>query len=914
MFPRWIHLSESERSCFRVAVAFLRNRLQERATVEWALRLDVREEVKRLAVLAVLDDISDQQLADPWLSAWRLIEEAWGTPISHRALDGAAHILEARIKGGDRSGTLIKEIVHLVEPVIEVKPLTESHISIRKLPRRPRSINDLMSVNLTSGKPIDPSKLGLNSIEDAGFLDELAHQLDSAVLRGLSIGHRIGWSEALRSWRLRQIHRVYFVPVNDRPPEEHEPDEFNRGIAPSVKLLHASVSRLADIELDRALGFVQRWYGMLTPIHTRLWAAFARDRRFASAKEVAAFLLNCTDHKFWDVQQYPEIAELRAIRFGDFDRGDREGILARLRRRPPRSHWSKKLDRTRVEKARVYEVTRELRRIEIAGARLPDNQRAWVADQLVHFRDLQQMTRLDAGFPGMPKARWVPPNPDNKYDLLEGTERLEALEAALSATRQGWDDGPAERAWDWMRQQDRARLLIADFEVAPNAGSDYPRVWERFGWAHAPSRLMDDGTPNTESVDPIAEAARVLTLIERLTERAIRAAIEGIAAWLSVWQETLIELERTAPVWLRIWPFAVAATNESAPEEIEADLNVIARTNDDEPTDSDTLNTPAGKLIGVFLVACQKAGATGRPFDSDHNLCAMRDAAISAIGRSALIVRQRMIEGLPWFIHVDPEWSKQQLLEPLLANDQQALTLWRAVAHQTHFTKVLEVIGEPMADRATDFRLGRDTRSSLVWSLVIESLHAFREHRSPAVPNARIQQMLRSLDDEVRAYAAQTLQRFVTELSHKGEQDSNSPSAEVLFREAARPFLEQVWPQERALATPGVARALADLPAACGEAFAEAVNAIERFLVPFECWSLLDYGLYGDDNGESKLSLIDDYEKAGALLRLLDRTIGTAEGTIVPMDLGNALEQIRHIAPQLADTQPFRRLGALSRQ
>src|SRR5690606_8923645 len=113
----------------------------------------------------------------------------------------------------------------------------------------------------------------------------------------------------------------------------------------------------------------------------------------------------------------------------------------------------------------------------------------------------------------------------------------------------------------------------------------------------------------------------------------------------------------------------------------------------------------------------------------------------------------------------------------------------------------------------------------------------FREHRSPAVPNARIQQMLRSLDDEVRAYAAQTLQRFVTELSHKGEQDSNSPSAEVLFREAARPFLEQVWPQERALATPGVARALADLPAACGEAFAEAVNAIERFLVPFECWS-----------------------------------------------------------------------------
>ena len=70
-----------------------------------------------------------------------------------------------------------------------------------------------------------------------------------------------------------------------------------------------------------------------------------------------------------------------------------------------------------------------------------------------------------------------------------------------------------------------------------------------------------------------------------------------------------------------------------------------------------------------------------------------------------------------------------------------------------------------MADLTTDRRLGRETRRSFVFSLVVEGLHAFREHRDPAVPYARIQQMVRTLDDEVRAYGAEAVQRFIREVS-----------------------------------------------------------------------------------------------------------------------------------------------------
>jgi hypothetical protein len=190
------------------------------------------------------------------------------------------------------------------------------------------------------------------------------------------------------------------------------------------------------------------------------------------------------------------------------------------------------------------------------------------------------------------------------------------------------------------------------------------------------------------------------------------------------------------------------------------------------------------------------------------------------------------------------------------------------------------------------------------------------------VPNSRIQQTLRTLDDEVRASAANAIQQFVRELSAhapdegqpEAKKQQNAASAAALFRSAAAPFLRDVWPQERSLATPGVSGAFADLPATSGDAFAEAVDVIARFLVPFECWSMINYGLYGEEGGAKKLAVINDEPKAKALLRLLDLTVGTSEGAVIPHDLTDALDQIRSVAPSLADAPAFRRLSTAARR
>ena len=120
--------------------------------------------------------------------------------------------------------------------------------------------------------------------------------------------------------------------------------------------------------------------------------------------------------------------------------------------------------------------------------------------------------------------------------------------------------------------------------------------------------------------------------------------------------------------------------------------------------------------------------------------------------------------------------------------------------------------------------------------------------------------------------------------------------------------MRNAWPQERSLTSPGLSDRLAKLPAIARGRFAEAVDTTERFLVPFPCWSMLNYGLHGNDDGTPKLAMIDDDAKASALSRLLDRTIGTAEDAVIPHGLGDVLAQVRKVAPNFAQMPEYRHL------
>jgi hypothetical protein len=900
-------------------LGFLEKRLSEQETVTWASNLNPNQHIERLAIGHLLNSNGSSGLAEPYATAWRLIEESWGQGEVEEGASTAIYGVQERLRAGERSGVLVSMIVSCVAPRLKIESRGAGwQRLVDKKVTRPKTFDDLISVALTSGDLVDLKVLELDKIKELQFLNALATELDAAVARGLDMGRRIGWDGNTQFWQLGFLYRTHYAPPEPGSDEDNEPDAYHRGIAPSVKLLHAVVSRIAALDFALGRQFARRWQLSDSPIYRRLWAALARSPGLISIGDVIEFLSKLSERQFWDVSNFPEIAEMRALRFSEIDSITQEQIFARLRRLPPRSLFPKRAEASRLNEVRSFWAFREMKRLEIAGTTLPPSDQAWLMSGLNKFPELGAAD-IEEGFPDSPRARSIPYNPDVRFDTLVGIPRLRALEAAFGTERDWWGDNPSGSAVDWILQADKVELVLEDLESAGARASEFPLVWNRFGWTHKPAK---SSTGSQESIQSVA-AGRVTAILLQLSDETLSAAIEGLSEWTESWKKEVVAAQSGFLVWSRLWPLAVAATNAVQKRSDEdSDLSVRGGAPDNkEPMDLDTLNTPTGKLTGVFLAACPRlpppsATLPNIPpaFLEGSVPQQMRDIVISAQGRSGLIVRHRMIEQLPYFLRADHDWTSENLVAPLLSEDTSSLALWRAVGRGTRFTDVLRIIGVAMTEKATDKRLGRDTRKSLVFSLIIEALHAYREQREPAVPTSRVQQMLRSVEDEIRAYAANAIQRFVRDLSKRDGSGQPAQSAANLFRESAAPFLRETWPQERSLATPGISAALADLPAVSGEAFVEAVAAIERFLVPFECWSLLNYGLYGNDGESRRISLIDNEPKARALLRLLDLTIGDSEGSVVPHDLSSALEQVKNVAPNLSEIPVYRRLSTLARR
>jgi len=903
--PEWWALSVTEQDIYHSAFRFLSDRLEERETIAWALKLKPEERAKRFAIRELLSSGRKKDLSATWREAWYLIIENWTRPVIERNSHTGVYEVRQRLVNGENMRGVVSAILELVTPRLDIRMTGSQYGVKRKNTKRPKSWEDIISCTLTSGSLLEIDELKLETIVDRDFLFTLATALDDLLVSSLDLARRIGWDGEHNYWVIGEMHRVYYVRDVDEDGRKNEPDDFADGLVPAVKLLYEVLARLANVDLASVTSFVVRWKPTDSQVHLRLLAALYRNPRMVSNEVLNSFFMNLNDRQFWDLRRYPEVGELRAKRFNDLGPEIQTEILKRIKKGPPSSHWPRAVDRDRVKDARQHNAVQEMKRIQLAGGNLPQTELDWLEERLLKFPELVKMKKVEEGFPEGMKAHSIEPKPDLRFDALQGEERLSALEVGLVQKRSWFDE--KGNAGDWIRVPGNCLLLISDFESVGDGGASYSNVWDRFGWTHSPA----DGAKSENN----SEGTRILKLIEKLPIRTIEKAINGISHWIYNWRQFIPGNDIGNVTWLKVWPIAVAATNVGKSED-EIDLNTVAKVvGDGEPKDLDTLNTPAGKLISVFLKGCPTLAEGLEPFGKGKPLRVMRDAIFSASGRTLLIAQYRSVENLTYFLHADQEWADKYLIEPILSEDTKALVLWRAISRRIQRPKALHVIGDEMASRALDLRLGRESRCMLVRNLVIECLHAYWFRRDSAVGHPKVQQTLRSVEDEVRSAGAEILQRFISDSanSQKSAEDP-IPLPEDLYFRAVKPFFQEVWPQERSLSTPGVSRALADLPSTVGNAFTDAVDMIERFLVPFECWSLGDFGFYGVIDDQLKFEKIDSHEKASAFLRLLDRSIGTQENAVIPHELADALDQIRQVNPKLSETRPFRRLEAASRR
>ena len=321
MIPSWTTLGDEDGGAFWSAVDFLKSRLTESDTIEWALHLRHDQRIERMAISHLLDNTTGLVLEElqehPWAAAWRIIQESWSQDSIEE--HDSVHVFDIglRLHAGDRSGSVVSAIVNLVAPRLKVEPVDSFTWNFIKKPGRPKTLSHPISASPTSGRLVDLHKPGLPKLTDTSFLVILANSLDATVSHGLDMGRRIGWDGVSDLWKLGSMHQVRYARYPHGGSGQTESDIDHRGIAPSVKLLHAVVTRIAELEPALARPFVQRWRVAGSPIHIRLWSEPRLNRVLISAQGVEEFFLGLDQRQFWELNEFPEIAELRALRFGD---------------------------------------------------------------------------------------------------------------------------------------------------------------------------------------------------------------------------------------------------------------------------------------------------------------------------------------------------------------------------------------------------------------------------------------------------------------------------------------------------------------------------------------------------------------------------------------------------------------------
>lgn len=876
-------LSQTERNVFELTCNFLDGRLKERVVILWAANLAEAQVAEREAIDTLL--FRAKRLDEPYRTAWAAVIEHWKRPAAESEHD--RHLL--RLAEAPLGGDQVKVIVDAVRPFLTVEdPDRYAAFYRRKKRRGAPQIGDLIDIGISSGDIFTPTDLGLAKVDDTVFLVELAKSLDAALFVGLALAERFS-STGGRQFTSFRVRRVYFVEPNGENGE-NDPDRHSQGFAPCTKLLYAVVARLAEMAPDIASGLAASWRTNDMPLYRRLWAAWARNGRNVSSDEVFAFLEGLTDDEFWDRNHRPELAELRAVRWSSLAPVQRSAIEKRLKKGPSAKSISTRLDKAERAEQKKRRSLVEFRRIEAAGGVLSIAVKTWVEQTAGAMAEPPPILETVTG--DFVRGPYVvsEPLPDGAdFGELPTAERASALFDAL--LRDDGFDGDAHGAARYIGNHPEAALPLID--RAEGNPDRLRAVWKAVGYYVRPADLnvsRDEAGEEIVRSLPVAEA--ILARIVGLDVDTARGVIEPLTYWMDSWDRLLGKSADFLPAIRALWPLAAAAVNES----------------DSDATLRDAVySSPVGQLMTALVHALPPRADPVIFAAAPWNEVLGELAAVDGEARRQM--RYRLLGLSGYFHHADPAWAAANLFVPLRDAKGEDIALWGGFAEAgIPRPEVFDILGASLVDAVGDAAVDESDRRALADMAVWSDIHA-RVSGADVVPlsAASVQQMLRVGGPEVRAAAASSMEDF---LSGRLQGKVDVDRAFEIFRST----FAAVWPKERTLNAALVSKELAGLPATAPGRYAEAAEIVMPYLVPFDCWSLHDYGVYEGPFGEKVIGKVESKDDAKAFLAVLDATVGESDQAVIPRGLDRALTYVAHKDARLENDRRFQRLLTLSRR
>ena len=892
-----------DKANYEITCAFLKSRLTDSDAVHWAATFDRHFDPGDLSIIrrAIGELLDRNEIPDPWASAWRWIQDSWSARQRHNAFD--AHRAADRFRAGDRSANLVDAIARLVELRLFAEPAWPQ-IGRRK----PKTVTDLLSIQFGEVDFVRRDNLDFAEIDDADFLLTLCHELDRQLSRAVGIARRLygeqGWKASSKSLLLGLESGPMIGDLDS------DPDAVGFGIGPLLQMLYSALRRTAELDAELASIVPKRWQHERSFVHRRLWAAVAVDEDIVAGEDVGDFLMAISQNEFWDFEGLPEICALRAQRFRDLSERQQMLVAAKLRQGPPQFRWLRHLDAKRFTDYRNRRTLREFQAICDSGVTLATED----ADLVASFEHIRPYPDPRDPPPGStPRVYWGT-EPDLKFDSISESDLPDALEAALAAERSGRHGAGYGTAGGWVKIAKNWAKIIGGLETRPRGGADYRHLWDCFAVAHDPG-------PSDGPIEPErwVQGARVLALLDKRPLESVGHDISGISWWLSHWKTLATSTASGVLTTLKFWPLALRDTERSLLSRRLEWIKIDRRRKrywSTEHVEISALNTSAGRIAGVLAQALLKATTDASVANASVISAQIRERLVSAPGLGGMIAKYHLGLRLLHLWQDDREWTEENIIAPMLNGDDEVLTLWMAFVRASSSTAVkelVEALGEGMVQKTIESRLDSRTRMALAVLLVRYFLYARWEGwEEMDLVNETCQSLRQSETDVLADVAYRALLGF---LDHGPAPETPASEAEVRaerFERAVKSVLKDVWPMERTPDRPGLAKAMAQIPAASGAAFADGVDAVRRFLCPFKVYTVRDYGF--DARSAALSEVVKTERDAEALLELIDKTVGEGEEARMPFDGDKALARIREVSPRLEKTPAFRRLKTLQKR
>lgn len=862
---------EGHPSVERATRLFLESRLTDRETMLWAARLSPDQSAERNAVRDLVRYGSGGRIAEPYCSAWRYILEGWANEITDA--DMTAFHIQSAIQQGLEPRMVLSELVDLVEPRVRIGP-------VYGRPRRSRGrrtiskVGDLLPIDLSPVGHASLSDVGLDDVADPALWEELVDRLDGSLVRALHQADRLN-----TQWLANWVARVY-------PGDEHQdndPDRYREGFAPIARLYSAALAKLIlgdPLAARRRLDHLGQWPWKLT---RRLWAAGARVPEVIPAAQIEDWLDNLSDDDIWDLHDYPEFAELRAKRFPDLTAARRAAFEARVRKGPPLSAYRRGLSKDRKRDLQRQAAVLEMRRLAASGVELTVASNTWLESR----NDVQGSSEIRSLY--IQEHDW--PNPEPVALELEDPDLPANLNAALTAD-------------PYVSSRDAIDAVAVNWDALFARLNDDPRLLKHGRLLGALASTQRD---LWIGIQPESEEGRLLSaktdaflnLLPQVPLTALADAAVGLGYWFDGVPPGLLSDPRLREAWLRIWPYAVAETNNRLDREDGSTPLRLVEDSEDRIA-STALNSGVGRMLSAFDRMLPRGGAAATAFN-DPQLRAIRDLIVIADGEAGRQGLYRLLLLVRYLDQVDADWTRTHLLRPLREDRDPAL--WDAISRIPLLAPdaFAEIVREQIR-KVSDDRLAVELRARLAERVVVPIALALEREETLPAPLPEVEQMLRMGGDAVRARCASALVRFLEARPEPGA-----------YARLVKPIITTAWPKDNSALSPALSDALAPLPAAARDAFAESFKDIEGLLVPFDAWSLWEYRLYEKEGDSRTLRALTSEAEAFALLHLLNRTIGYEERAVRPRDLDLALEAIAARSKSASKTLEFARLTALTR-